>query len=77
MTQARKMWVAMGGERTNILDPPNWLFNQQKMRAIYEDARSNESHPLNMSNVLMEYMKFMYTSFPSGYREILMQQLKA
>jgi hypothetical protein len=74
MKKAREMWVSMGGPDTNIVDPPNWLFNQDKMRSMYEDSIDKPFHPLNMNNELKEYMKFMYNSFPSGYGKFLIDE---
>ena len=68
------MWNDMGGSHTNIADPPNWLYNQRKLRTIYEDALSNPVHPFNMSSDLMAYNKFMYYAFPEGYCEILLKK---
>lgn len=71
MATARRMWNDMGGSHTNILDPPSWLYNQRKLRAIYEDALSNPLRPFNMSSDIMAYNKFMYDTFPAGYFEIV------
>jgi hypothetical protein len=47
------------------------------MRRIYEDSVSNKMHPLNISADLVDYMKFMYDSFPDGYSETLLNEFKA
>ena len=75
MKKARTMFNKLGNP--SITDPVNWLFNQTNMRRVYEDAVSTKMHPLNMSADLMDYMKFMYDSFPAGYSETLINEFKA
>ena len=69
MVIARKMWTDMCGMHHGIPDPPTWLFNQEKMRTLTEQFGM-------MPHDMMKYFKYMYDSFPPGYKDVVMAEYK-
>lgn len=66
----------------NILDPVNWLANQENMRKLYESyinktILSNNTLTENLiNNKLIKYMKFMYDNYPIGFGDELIKKCK-
>lgn len=65
-----------------VLDPVNWLVNQENMRILYE---SYTNKTITSNNILTEqlidnkfirYMKFMYDNYPIGFGKELLNKYK-
>lgn len=58
--------------KEKILDPANWILNQSTMRSTWEKMRSefektDSGELTNLNELLIEYMIFMYDSYPPNY----------
>lgn len=58
--------------KEKILDPANWILNQSTMRSTWEKMRSefeksDSVEQTNLNKLLIEYMIFMYDSYPPNY----------
>ena len=58
----------------NLPDPTNWIFNQDKMREMWENykARCDECDHIMLKNMMLnnsfsKYMEFMYDTYPCGF----------
>lgn len=57
----------------NVINPILWIFNQDKMRYMYELHKKNietQKEPFKtimLNNSLSKYMKFMYDTYPCGF----------
>ncbi len=63
-------------ENNSILDPVNWINNQNQMRKSWEEFiepfKNNESmRKVMLNNSFGAYMNFMYKSYPSGFGDEL------
>ena len=62
-----------------ILDPNNWLYNQDKMRTIWEQYKlglANMSKFMRkgmLNNSYARYMEFMYDNYPAGFGNKLLE----
>ncbi len=77
MIIARKMWTDMGGGCHGIPDPPNWLYNQENMRMMYDVICMGHAQGLHRSDIspeLVGYFKYMYDAFPPGYNKIVLAE---
>lgn len=67
-------------ENNKILDPVNWLVNQEIMRKLYESYINKTMVSDNIwtkqlsNNNFIKYMKFMYDNYPVGFGKELLNK---
>ena len=61
-------------ENVIILEPSEWLYNQDTMRAIWEKYKNNTSSPFYTGSY-RKYFSFMYNSYPDGFGRIMSEKL--
>lgn len=53
-----------------VVDPVQWLYNQDQMRRMWEVMRKSKENPIAQfmfNTTLFKYMEHMYTKYPAGY----------
>lgn len=56
-----------------IVDPVNWIFNQDKMRVMWETYKQDVENKTEiiknamLNNSFSKYMDFMYDTYPTGF----------
>lgn len=67
-------------ENKNLLDPVQWIFNQDKMRKAWEDYllilndKPSAFKNIMINNSFGSYMQFMYDTYPPNFGKQLKEQ---
>lgn len=78
---ARKLYEqCIAEDCKGLVDPIQWIMNQDQMRMMWEKFVSKFDHTSNkiitdvlLNNKFSDYMKFMYQTYPAGYGNKLLE----